>query len=460
MIAVKNCGYYSFLLVIGFSGLLQAAPEITGLLGLEGLNNSYRLLTQEAQTSASDTRIARADNIQQRDQYSNLSTAAEPSTPPGQFDFSGMLGVESIFFTQDAADPRQDYTQQASLVIENEWVYEWDNGNQLIAFKPFLRLDQQDRERTHFDVRELIYERASRDWELRVGLGRVFWGVTEFQHLIDIINQTDLVENLDGEDKLGQPMVNFAWIQDWGTVDFFVLPYFRERTFPGVEGRLRFQPVVDTNRPIYESSAEEKHIDGAIRYSHYFGDWDVGVAHFYGTSREPRFVLDVDGSGNSVLRPLYEIINQTSIDLQATKGTTLWKLEAYHRRGQGRPYTAAAGGFEYTFVGAFQSAVDIGVLAEYHYDSRGENFQTIFEDDIALGTRVAFNDAQSSEALAGVLWDRNTGGTFFSLEASRRLGDHFLLALESRLFMGQDRNDPAFLVSRDDHLKFSLTYNY
>jgi len=54
-----------------------------------------------------------------------------------------------------------------------------------------------------------------------------FWGVTEFQHLVDIINQTDLVENIDTEDKLGQPMINLALINDWGTVDLFIMPYFR-----------------------------------------------------------------------------------------------------------------------------------------------------------------------------------------------------------------------------------------
>ncbi len=73
--------------------------------------------------------------------------------------------------------------------------------------------------------------------ETRVGVRRVFWGVTEFQHLVDIINQSDSVEDIDNEDKLGQPMINLSLVKDWGIVDFFVLPYFRERTFAGAEGR-------------------------------------------------------------------------------------------------------------------------------------------------------------------------------------------------------------------------------
>ena len=448
---------------IAGSGLLSAAPQITGLLGIENLENVTELLSLK--DLPDKQLVARAERIRERESDLSIEQVVKPSKSSSnvsrnRLDVSGMLGIETIFFTQDSAFPRQDHTVNASIVAEPEFVYEWDGGNQLIAFKPFFRLDQHDKERTHFDVRELIYERASRDWELRVGIGKVFWGVTEFQHLVDIINQTDLVENIDTEDKLGQPMLNLAWIQDWGTVDFFILPYFRERTFPGVKGRLRTQPRVDVDRPLYESDSEEHHVDAAIRYSHYFGDWDIGLAHFYGTSREPRLFLSTDASGNSVLQPFYDIINQTSLDLQATKGNMLWKLEALYRRGQGTPFSAVAGGFEYTFVGIFDSQIDVGLLSEYHYDSRGESATTIFEDDIAVGARMAFNDAQSSELLAGVIWDRNTGGKFFNLEANRRLSNHFFLELEGRFFTDQDRNDPTFAITHDDHFKLQLTYNY
>ena len=42
---------------------------------------------------------------------------------------------------------------------------------------------------------------------LLVGAAKVFWGTAESRHLVDIINQTDAVEDIDEEDKLGQPMV-------------------------------------------------------------------------------------------------------------------------------------------------------------------------------------------------------------------------------------------------------------
>jgi hypothetical protein len=375
-------------------------------------------------------------------------------------EWSGYAGLEFRGFTESAQESRQDHSTNLSFVFEPEYYHTWDNGDQSIAFVPFVRLDENDNERTHFDIRELTYLKVAENWELRLGVRKVFWGVTEFQHLVDVINQTDLVENLDTEDKLGQPMFNLALINDWGTVDLFVMPYFRELYFPGTSSRLRTIPHIDQSRSQFESSAKEKHVDFAARYSHYFGDWDIGVSHFYGTSRDPRLLLSTDNSGNSVFVPFYDIINQTSLDLQATKGNMLWKLEALHRSGQATTYNAIAAGFEYTFVGIMDSAIDLGVLSEYHYDDRGESATTTFEDDIAVGARLAFNDVQSTEALVGLVWDRNTGGKFINIEASRRISDSFLLEAQGRFFTNQKSSDPAFAFTKDDYIELFLTYNF
>ena len=87
------------------------------------------------------------------------------------------------------------------------------------------------------------------DWELRLGIGKVFWGVTESRHLVDTINQSDGVEDIDGEAKLAQPMATLSWIRDWGVVELLVLPYFRERTFAGVEGRPRQGALLQRSHP-------------------------------------------------------------------------------------------------------------------------------------------------------------------------------------------------------------------
>ena len=171
---------------------------------------------------------------------------------PGAVELSGRFELEPRGFTQSPAHPRQN-RNGISLAVQPELYHSFDDDRQSLLFSPFLRLDTADDRRTHFDVRELLYQRVFDDAELRIGIGRVFWGVTESYHLVDIINQTDLVENIDREDELGQPLVNLTFIRDWGALDLFMLPGFRERTYPGREGRLRSEPFVDTDRATYES---------------------------------------------------------------------------------------------------------------------------------------------------------------------------------------------------------------
>lgn len=382
-------------------------------------------------------------------------------------EFSGAVSVELRWFPNEPIDPAQFEDLNLSLSVEPTYYVEWDDGRQSFTLVPFLRLDQHDAERTHFDIREATWLMVGDGWELRTGVRKVFWGTTETFHLVDIINQTDLVEDIDEENSLGQPMVNLALIRDWGTLDFFLLPYFRERTFPDREGRLRFVlPVngtllrIDPERSDFESAAGEKHVDFAVRYSHFFGDFDIGLYHFWGTSRDPVFRLAMDTAGRPLLIPRYDIINQTGLDLQATKGAWLWKLEAIHRSGQDETFNAFVAGLEYTFFGIKGTAMDLGVLAEYLYDDRRDSFLAPFQDDISAGLRLVFNDIQSTSVLLTATVDRDSKATFLNLEAGRRLGESFTLNVIGRTFLNIPRDDPFFSFKDDDYIELELSYHF
>ena len=382
---------------------------------------------------------------------------------PGAVELSGRFELEPRGFTQSPAHPRQN-RNGVSLAVQPELYHSFDDDRQSLLFSPFLRLDTADDRRTHFDVRELLYQRVFDDAELRIGIGRVFWGVTESYHLVDIINQTDLVENIDREDKLGQPLVNLTFIRDWGALDLFMLPGFRERTYPGREGRLRSEPFVDTDRATYESGAGRQRIDYAVRWSHAIGDFDMGVAHFHGTSREPRLLPEcatpgcnpVTGEG-FVLAPRYEVVHRTSLDLQATKDATLWKLEALHESGQGDSYVAWVAGFEYTWFGINESDMDLGLLVEHLFDGRGGNAPHPLENDVFAGVRLAFNDEASTELLAGVIADGEGDATNLNLEASRRIGERWKVELEARAWIAVDRDDAMYPLQRDDYVQLTLS---
>jgi len=369
--------------------------------------------------------------------------------------WSGEVAIEARYHWQDAHDASQR-DQNLSLSFEPEYSTSWDGGDQSFTFKPFFRIDSSDDKRSHIDLREAVWTKFKDDWEVRIGIDKVYWGVTEANHLVDIINQTDILENPDGEQKLGQPMLKYSKETDWGTLDAYLMPWFREREYAGQHGRLRTQPRVDVSQAQYENDLKEHYPDIALRWSHSIGDWDIGVSQFHGTSREPRFIGGIDAVGNPVLIPRYDIIQQTGLDLQATLDDWLWKVEVIHRNGQGETFNAATGGFEYTFVGIANTNADMGVLMEVMMDDRGNNATTPLNHDVFIGMRWVGNDVQSSELLSGVVWDWENHSQFYNVEASRRLGESWKASLQLRAWVDIPNNDPAFAFEADDYIEMKL----
>ena len=370
------------------------------------------------------------------------------------WDVSSNIDLTTRIFTQEARWPGQD-DSTAQLTIAGAAEFRWRGDESRASIIPYLRYDETDDERSLADLHEAYWAKEAESYELLLGVNTVFWGVTESVHLVDIINQTDAVADIDGEDKLGQPMINLEMQRDWGLISVYVLPYFRERSFAGKDGRLRTPIPVDTDNAEYESSAEENHVDLALRYSHYFGNVDVGIHAFSGTNREPRLIPNDDGSK---LIPYYDQIDQLGLDLQYTVDAWLWKLEAIARETQNDSFTAAVGGFEYTFYQVADSSADVGALLELQYDGRDEDEPlTLTDNDLFAGIRLALNDTQDSTMLTGMGYDLETSETYLNIEAERRLGEDSVLELRARFFTNADRGDTGYAIENDDYLQLQLS---
>ncbi len=378
--------------------------------------------------------------------FAGLSAAQE---------FSGNIAAESLTFSESGLYPGQ-MDDNITLSFKPKWTGDWNHGDDAWSAELFLRADDRDDGREHFDIREFYWLHLDGDNEWRVGINTMFWGVTESQHLVDVINQIDQVEGVDGEDKLGQPMVHLKHYEDWGVLDFLVLPGFRERTFRGVGGRPRLPLVVDTDQVLYESSDKDKHVDLAIRFSQTYDDLDLGISLFKGTNRDPQLLPGIDSNGNNVLIPRYIQMTQLGLDVQLIYEDWIWKLELIHRDTKAPSFQALTGGFEYTFYGIFETDIDLGSIAEYSYDSRDPGDRGVFDRDLFLGARLAFNDVQSSEVLAGVFYDTEKGSQAFRLEANRRIGDSWKGTIEMQLFSNIDPADPLFAFAQDDFLLLEL----
>lgn len=370
-------------------------------------------------------------------------------------DFSGNISAEGRYFTSEGVFPKQQKSGGMSLSFQPEYKNRWDDDHKTFTFTPFFRWDGKDKERTHADIRQLDYVTTKGDWEFQVGISKVYWGVAESQHLVDVINQTDGVEGIDGEDKLGQPMLRVSRFTENGSLDLLILPYFRERTFSGSKGRFRSGLVVDTDSATYESGDKEKHLDYALRWSETIDDFDVGFHYFDGTSRDPIFKPIIKNGEAVGLQPHYPLMSQVGLDLQYTGESTIWKLEVINRDVNKDHYTAAVGGFEHTLP-SFESGAELGLLTEYHRDSRGEGSQAAFQNDLFLGARYALNDDVDSQFLVGAFLDLDDQSKSFRVEASRRLGKGFKVNFEGQAFTDIDKSSPLKIFEKDDYIQVEL----
>ncbi len=422
------------------------------------------------------------------------------------WELSGRVSLETRVFPKTGIDSSQrSYT--SGFVVEPK-LYLEDVEGRSVTLLPFFRYDSADSVRTHWDLREayalLFGELGEGELEFRVGVDRVFWGVAESQHLVDIINQIDFLEHPNGEVKLGQPMVHVTWSSDWGMLEFFGLPYHRPRIYPGRGGRLRFAGLLDNERVEYESGAEEWHPDFAARYSHSFGPLDIGVSVFDGTSREASLICmppacKPTGASDvsNVWIPYYAQIRQFGLDAQLTLDAWLFKFEAMHRSGErnalGREkeyeeayvdavfgvggfedlvgtlreeeYVAAVVGGEYTFYSVLGSTADIGVLAEWNYDERGRQAlprrsPLTLDNDFFFGARLAFNDVESTEIKVAMLTDASRETRTLGAEFDRRLFDQWSLHVESSTILSMDRADLQYVGRRDSFFEFHMEYNF
>ena len=362
-------------------------------------------------------------------------------------ELSGSAAYEPRWFFRDAQFPRQFNGVQNSFTLEPEWFLEIGQDHQL-SLVPFVRYDARDDERSHADIREAYWRFIQDDWELLLGINREFWGVTESRHLVNILNQIDQVENIDEEDYLGQLMLNLSVQKDYGRFSFYILPHFRERTFAGNNGRLRGPVVVDKDAAVYESGAEEWHTDLALRYSHFVGDWDIGLSYFYGTGREPTLLPNFNGTR---LLPHYEIIHQVGLDLQYTHEEWLWKFEGIVREGQGDTFAATVAGFEYTIFQIADTNADLGLLLEHLYDGRDAQNTPLagLENDLFMGVRYTFNDINDAAILAGIVTDLEDESNSVRIEAERRVSDSWKVEIEAQWF-SNTRTDSSTASVKDD----------
>lgn len=376
----------------------------------------------------------------------------------GGWGVDGKVSFDTRYFTNAPEFPQQRGARVSpSVAFEAQLVYENDSNKHRLTIMPFLRLGSNDKNRNHFDFREFDWLYLGSNWDISVGINKVFWGVTESIHLVDIVNQIDGVEGVNGEDKLGQPMLSFNLEQAWGALNILMLPGFKQRMFNSEKYRLQGPVKVDSTHATYESEQKDHHTDWAARWAKSAGDMDMAVSYFQGTNREPHLLLQAVNN-EPVFIPYYNQVKQIGLELLWSEGDMLWKAESLVRKSKNEKFMALVAGFENTIYRIAETNTDLGVIFEYVYDGRNPvlSQQVIGNNDIFLGARVSVNDTQATSALFGIMYDYHSYVSELSLQAETRINGDMKVKFNSHFLINVSENDPLAVVRKDDFFELKI----
>lgn len=368
---------------------------------------------------------------------------------------SGYAGVMGRVYADTSGQERE--SARLALRLEPEW--SWSDSQTRWVVSPRLFVDGRDSGRDRSDFVELHGALRWDGNQVKVGISRVFWGVTESRHLVDIINPPDLALHYSGdEQRLPTAMVQFSRTMDFGQLEFFALPWERDPRYPGKLGR------PNTELPI---TSDVLHPDGlppafAGRVGWSQDKFDAHLYYFRGLDRESVLAPRLQPAAPpTTLEASRKLIRQWGFDLQMPLDNWLLKSEVIYRSGYSRGFFAAVLGAEYAMNSFMGSVADVALMAEYQADPRpGSAPLAPMNHAVFGGIRVALNDPASTEFKLGLLKDAATPAYIWRGDFSRRLQERWTLGGSLNLFRKVAEQPALRAYASDSYLELLLKYHF
>jgi len=377
-------------------------------------------------------------------------------------EYKGNIAVESAYLNHDIEDKRNN---QSAIRFEIEGKYQLKKNQKFVA-KAKAIYDTNDNKRRYFDINDLYFQHDFDKWNFLIGKNTRFWGAMEFYNQSDTFNTKDWLDNpFDYESKVGA--WNIAYTRYFDNSEFSIIAKLHEEKQRMQESRsiynylpYSYNEKLDTDSDDmptiylkYSSSIEEHQIDYSVIYQNGYDEQRYLVPN-----------LSKDNNISSMQQHAYTVDKFMGFGTMV-KGDTLYKTElAYTSSHDNRVADYAQGsiGLEHTLYGIYDK-MDLGIIAEYYkykiFQNRRHNakdFGKLFDDDLAVGFRLVFNDIESSEILAGLDIDRHNKEKVFFVDYDTRIDDKYKLGVSFQHF--DAKQDSSF--SDGNTIRVELGYYF
>jgi len=399
--------------------------------------------------------------------------AAGTASAELDLDSKGELGTESrLFYPDDTKDTDIGNVAVVGRLQVDAELSEPGPVDELSArARLFSRLDPYDGNRSRVVPEELYLNAELGMVTLRAGYQMINWSATEAFHPADVINSRILDGSFENPEKIGELIGSLRFDIPDGNVEVFFMPLFTEPVLPSTRSPLSLAPpqfplgdalVLESDGDVTDDAFQPQ---WGTKIQQTIGDADIAVHALQHIDRSAPLVV-IDSTFRP--RPVYQALTQVGLTYQHALDTTMLKLEGAYRvfdRPGGRiteyglvprrNHVLVAVGVEQSLslgAGSETSLLLEGqalIPTQSHYP---EQLEPLFQHDVLVGARHAFNDEQSTALLATVIVDvEHPDQIIAGASLQRRLGEEWGLNTGVRIFsVPPDDSDNPVLYERLD----------
>jgi hypothetical protein len=394
---------------------------------------------------------------------------------------SGEVSFESRIFKDDDKATTED--RGLSLFTRLEAVYKGEKLD--LIFRGFGRVDRFDKGRDVFAPEDAHLKYSLGPANLIAGYQMFNWSATEVFHPADVLNSRNFDSNIENQEKIGELTLSARFDLFDGDLTFYYFPKYEKPIPPGRRSRLGIDIGFDVADPSFVEKNNFVSTDSygnqyGVRLAQTLGDTDFTIHYLRFMDRlQPLYFFD-----GSVIRPHLFMMNQIGGTLSSvlTEGI-IGKFEFAHKdfiadnpvtnilltptTRSPIDHTQLVWGLEWGWGNS--NGTDTTLYAEYQYYKPDKSISSarrdelgIFQNDLFIGCRHAFNDVNGKELVVSLISDMNRSHEYlFQSTYSQRLNQFWKIKLGLRYIDAPIKNKPTPIgleVLNQDH-QFSLAFS-
>jgi hypothetical protein len=387
-----------------------------------------------------------------------------------EIEVEGFIALDSQIYS----DKKTKHS--SNLTIQQQLKLSYEKNNFSSVFELYAQEDKsdysnsKDNDRTFLRINELYTEYEGEDYKILLGKNIRFWGALEVQNIVDTFNIEDNRTDSLTTDKIGAYNISYSHYFEDSELSVIAKLYEQKNKMANPS---YIYSILNEGQSYTKNLESEKSLYRPSLYLTYNGssygdEYSLDYAFIYETGYDSQRYFTVNN--NQYTQHAY-LVNKFMTYNTLVFDSTLYKLEALYANVTEdkniSDYIHVAIGIEHT-LDALENGNEIGLITEYYYYDTLDNNQLTdltlgetFQNDLFLGMRYSFNDADDSNAVGGIIFDTQYNEQSYYVEYETRIYDLAKVKLDYRYIEPSKTNNTVYSqLGRHQRIALNISYHF